>query len=354
MGTRQGRMSSTVVNSVILSMLLALALAACGGSGATASTPPTTAPVEAAIMVAASPGATPLPKGAGGGTIAFTRVASAAEGSMDICSVRSDGRGLRRLAADARGPAWSPDGSKIAYTSLSARGGVWVMSADGSGKRRVTSAPGGADWVAWSPDGRQILFGSTAFSGADTLVVVNTDGSGLKYVFTRSGSSGHAGYTPAWAPDGRIFFGRGSGGLGEICSIDPGGRGATVVTATQIPASFSLSPDGKWLAIWDGDSDRLVRMAASGRGLAVVLVEEVSQYVGHTASVLSSWSPNSSRLVLGNDSRAWLLQRSVLHVAKTDGWEVWEVPNTAGAYDPAWRPTPSRSPAGSRRRSSRG
>ena len=74
-------------------------------------------------------------------------------------------------------------------------------------------------------------------------------------------------------------------------------------------------------------------MAASGRGLAVVLVEEVSQY-----GVLSSWSPNGSKLVLGNDSRAWLLPRSVLHVAKTDGWEVWEVPNTEDAYDPAWRP----------------
>jgi Tol biopolymer transport system component len=209
------------------------------------------------------------------------------------------------------------------------------MNADGSGKRRVTPAPGGTDWVAWSPDGRRILFSTTAFSGADTLDVVNTDGGGLKSVFTSS--SGIAGYTPAWAPDGRIFFGRGSGSLGEICSADPGGRGLTVVTATQMPAGFSLSADGKWLAIWDGDSDRLVRMAASGRGLAVVLVEGVSQYFRHTAAVLSSWSPNGSRLVLGNDSRAWLVD-SVLYVAKADGSEVWEVPNTAGAYDPAWRP----------------
>ena len=331
MGTHRASTSSTTVNLVIVSTLLALALAACGGSGATASTPPTTAPGEATVMVAASPSATPLPKGAGRGTIAFTRLAE--DAPPDIYVVHSDGTGLRRLAADARGPAWSPDGSRIAYTSLSARGGVWVMNADGSGKRRVTPAPGGADWVAWSPDGRQILFGSTAFSGADTLVVVNTDGSGLKYVFTRSRSSGHTGYSPAWAPDGRIFFGRGSGGLGEICSVRSGGRGLTVVTATQIPASFSLSPDGKWLAIWDGDSDRLVRMAASGRGLAVVLVEEVSQY-----GVLSSWSPNGSKLVLGNDSRAWLLPGCVLHVAKTDGSEVWEVPNTEDAYDPAWRP----------------
>lgn len=331
MGTHRASTSLTTAILAFAAVLLALALAACGGSGAAASTSPTTSPGEATVMVAASPSATPLPKGAGRGTIAFTRLAEGAP--PDIYIVHTDGTGLRRLAEGARGPAWSPDGSRIAYTSVTGDGGVWVMDADGSAKRRVTPAPGGADWVAWSPDGRQILFGSTAFSGADTLVVVNTDGSGLKYVFTRSRSSGHMGYSPAWAPNGRVFFGRGSGGLGEICSIDPGGREATVVTATQIPASFSLSPDGKWLAIWDGDSDRLVRMAASGRGLAVVLVEEVSQY-----GVLSSWSPNGSKLVLGNDSRAWLLPRSVLHVAKTDGWEVREVPNTEDGYDPAWRP----------------
>jgi len=324
---------------VVLLLLGASALvSACGGASTATSNSPSPSPSKVAASVAASPSATPLPKGAGRGTIAFTKVTEdSTTPPFDIYVVRSDGRGLRRLAAHARGPAWSPDGSKIAYTSLSTRGGVWVMNADGSGKRRVTPAPGGAAWVAWSPDGRQILFSSTAFSGGATLVVVNSDGSGLKSVFTRS--SGTTGYTPAWAPDGSIFFGMRSGHLGEIRSLDPGGRGLTVVTATQVPPSFSLSRDGKWLAIWDGDSDRLVRMAASGRGLAVVLVEEVSQYFGHTASVLSSWSPNGSKLVLGNDSRAWLLgPRSVLHVAKADGSEVWEVPNTAGAYDPAWRP----------------
>ena len=77
-------------------------------------------------------------------------------------------------------------------------------------------------------------------------------------------------------------------------------------------------------------------MAASGRGLAVVLVEEVSQYQG--GGGLSSWSPNGGQLVFGGNSRGWLGPGSVLHVAKTDGSQVWEVPNTAGAYDPAWRP----------------
>jgi Tol biopolymer transport system component len=216
------------------------------------------------------------------------------------------------------------------------------MNADGSGKRRVTPAPGGVDWVAWSPDGRQILFSSTAFGGAaalggaDTLAVVNSDGSGLESVFADTSRGSGTGGPLAWAPDGRIFFGRRSGSLGEICSLDRGGRGLTVVTATRVPPSFSLSRDGKWLAIWDGDSDRLVRMAANGRGMGVALVEEVSQYQGGGA--LSSWSPNGGQLVFGGDSRGWLGPGSVLHVAKADGSVVWDVPNAEDAYDPAWRP----------------
>lgn len=337
--TRGRSAIGTRTTALVLLLLLCTSavVTACGAADTTSSSP---SPSEVAASVAPSPSTTPLPRGAGRGTIAFTRVVWAREGStvppFDIYVVRTDGSGLRRLASGARGPAWSPDGTRIAYTSCAARGGVWVMNADGSGKRCVTPAPGGAEWVAWSPDGKHILFTSTAFGGADTLMVVGSDGSGLRCVFADAPPRSMAGYSPAWAPDGRVFFGRGSGSLGEICSVDPDGRRLTVVTATKVPASFSLSRDGKWLAIWDGDSDRLLRMTTSGRGLAVTLVEEVSQYL--RGGGLSSWSPNGGQLVFGRDSRAWLVRGAVLHVAKAGGSVVWEVPNTEDAYDPAWRP----------------
>jgi Tol biopolymer transport system component len=323
--------ASRVFVCVALALLAAVAMVACGGSGTAASASPSTAPGS----TISPPSATPPSTASGPGTIAFTKYTKR---SLDVYVVHSDGTGLRRLAEDARGPAWSPDGSKIAFVTPS---GVYIMNADGSGRRFVTSAPasGWAASLAWSPDGTRIVF-----SDAGGLAVVNADGSGRKRVITAS--SGVYIFAPAWAPDGRILFGKRSGDLGEICSldpkgpIDPDGQGWTVVAATASPpssSSFSLSPDGKWLAIWDEGSSRLIRTPAGGSGTAIVLVDGLSQYLG-LGSVRSTWSPDGSRIALGNDSRMWQVPGSALYLTEVDGARVWKVPNTDNAYDPAWRP----------------
>ena len=98
----------------------------------------------------------------------------------------SDGGNLRVLTAwpsDEWGPAWSPDGSRIAFSS--GRDGimaVWVMNADGSGAKRLSDVEG--EYPTWSPDGSRIAFassmgGQTPFGDPDYDVwVMNADGSG--------------------------------------------------------------------------------------------------------------------------------------------------------------------------------
>ena len=105
------------------------------------------------------------------------------DGNQEIYSANADGSDPRRLTtnlvADTE-PAYSPDGSKIAFT----RGGdIWVMNADGTGQGAVTGIEGPDSEPAWSQDGTQIVYVSnhTAIGSSTTgpeLFVRNVDGSG--------------------------------------------------------------------------------------------------------------------------------------------------------------------------------
>jgi Tol biopolymer transport system component len=95
-------------------------------------------------------------------------------------------------------PAWSPDGTKIAYMSFRAYGQeIFVMNADGSNQVNLTESVNSAiiDQPTWSPDGTMIAF--RAFVDNDSeIFIIRIDGSGLMNV------TNHAAYDqyPAWSP----------------------------------------------------------------------------------------------------------------------------------------------------------
>jgi hypothetical protein len=106
--------------------------------------------------------------------------------------MRPDGAGLRNLTHHGNDfyPSWSPDGRRLAY--VSDRDGTWEIStvnADGSGQSRLTSGsrfvcPSGGCSVprfhpSWSPDGKQIAFTHDR-DGVAQVYVMNADGTGQK------------------------------------------------------------------------------------------------------------------------------------------------------------------------------
>jgi hypothetical protein len=115
--------------------------------------------------------------------------------------MNADGSGQMKVTSDPAAdfePAWSPDGSRIAFTSM--RDGinqVYVMNADGTGQTNLTNSGLHDLQPSWSPDGSKIAFAS--FVGADfEVVVMNADGS----LQTNLTSNDADDLLPAWSPDG--------------------------------------------------------------------------------------------------------------------------------------------------------
>jgi TolB protein len=184
-----------------------------------------------------------------------TRIAyvSARHRDADIWVMNAHGSGARRVAgarySDDLYPAWSPDGKLIAFARYGRGSGhVYVMRADGTGLRRLTDTAAGVDntMPRFSPDGRHIVLASTRRSGAHELVRVRaSDGGGATFL-TRGGNT----LAPDYSPDGRrlvfITYIDSSATLWTM-NADGGDRRVLTRHAGRTLSLPRFSPDGRFV-----------------------------------------------------------------------------------------------------------
>jgi Tol biopolymer transport system component len=247
-------------------------------------------------------------------------------------------------AAEAR---WSPDGRRVAY---SAGGQLWVVNADGSERRKLTSLNGGASGPVWAPNGTQLAFVSAVWPDctsdacnaakdkakednkvkahvADNLLfrhwnawdegtrshlfVVDVDGGtskdltpGAKYDVPPGPFGGSEGY--AFSPDSReIAYTAKDQGRSDAWTTDVNvyvmpvtGGAATVITKanTGVDQNPVYSPDGKYIAYGS-----MRRGGFESDRVRLMLYDRTKKT---SAEALARWDRNADGYVFSPDGRA--------------------------------------------------
>jgi Tol biopolymer transport system component len=142
------------------------------------------------------------------------------------------------------GPAYSPDGKRIAFSSNRAGSReIWVADASGDNAQQLTRFGGPVPGsVRWSPDSRLIAFDGRPGGNSDVFIVP-ADGGTLRQLTNTRGEDAR----PAWSPDGAsLYFASDRSGRSEIWRMQADGSAATQITRNGGTVAVP-SVDGAWL-----------------------------------------------------------------------------------------------------------
>lgn len=265
-----------------------------------------------------------------------------AEITTELWIMNADGSDHRMLTSGSTDvtPTWSPDGTRIAFQrspGFAPPFEIWAIDAAGGDAARVFSDES-AFAPAWSPDGLQIAFVSNSSGGSDyDLWVMDADGSGAAPITSTVGDESGSFFDdvapPRWSPDSaQLLYVLESSGTADIWVRDRNGNNGRNLTPTS---SDELQPH------WSSDGTRIVYAKEAGTGVHDIYVMNADGSNPEPIETVAADDRNPSFSADGARV-AWQSRRDgdwEIYTAATDGTQSVRTTTDGGAdIAPLWRP----------------
>jgi TolB protein len=225
-------------------------------------------------------------------------------------------------------PAWSPDGTRMAYVSFQNKKPILFVQNLTASKQPapVANYRGSNSAPAWSPDGKQLAAVLTK-DGGSQIYLMNTDGTNLR----RLTFSGGIDTEPFFTPDGQsIYFTSDRGGSPQIYRMAAsGGEPVRMTFEGDYNVSPRVSPDGKILAYISRVSGRFQLMAMDLES------KQVQTLTDGQRDESPSFAPNGRIILYATD----VDNRGVLAAVSSDGRFKQRLSiQAADVREPSWGP----------------